>query len=75
MEESLDSSSAKCVYELVRDGRWVELRVTCGSEVRSHDPPSSSTEEREAKEADVLVGGNIRSLILLCKHRGIGIES
>ena len=38
-------------------------------------PPSSSMEDREANEDVVVVGGKIRSLILLCKQRGVGIAS
>ena len=72
-DESLDSSSAKWVFD--RLGRPEVVRVTCGSEVRSQVPPSSSMEDREANEDDVVVGGKIRSLMLLCKQRGVGIAS
>lgn len=72
-DESLDSSSAKWVFNRLR--RPEVVRVTCGSEVRSQVPPSSSMEDREANEDDVVEGGKIRSLILLCKHRGVGIAS
>jgi hypothetical protein len=49
--------------------------VTCGSDVKSHVPASSSAEESEAKEAEVVVGGNMRSLTLLDRQRGVGMES
>jgi hypothetical protein len=51
-----------------------ELRVTCGSEVRSQEPASSS-DESEANDWDVVDGGKIRSLMLLERHRGMGMES
>lgn len=70
-EESLDSSSAKLLYEFARDMRVG--RLTWGSDVRSHDPASSS--ESDAVEANESLGGKIRSLMLLCRHRGVGMES
>lgn len=75
VDESLDSSSAKCVYEVERERRVEALRVTCGSEVRSQDPASSSAEERDAKDEEVAVGGKIRSLMLLWRQRGVGMDS
>lgn len=57
------------------------LRVTCGSDARSQKPPpaavSSSADDREAKDWDVFVvaGGKMRSLMLLERQRGTGIES
>lgn len=50
--------------------------MTWGSEVRSHDEISSSAEERDANELEVVegAGGNIRSLIWLERHRGVGME-
>lgn len=58
----------------MREGRVV--RVTCGSDVSSHAPGSSSAEEREAKEVDVVeeVGGKMRSLMLLDRQRGSGMD-
>lgn len=42
----------------------------------SHAPGSSSAEDREANEEDVVVelGGKIRSLTLLDKQRGRGMD-
>ena len=51
------------------------VRVTKGSEARSQEPPSSSADEREAKEDDVLLGGKMRSLMWLERQRGVGMES
>jgi hypothetical protein len=43
--------------------------------VRSQVLASSSADEREAKEEDEVEGGKMRSLMLLERHRGVGIES
>ena len=65
VDASLDSSSAKLLYECERDKRADALRVTWGSEVRSQDPASSSAEDRDAREDDGLglFGGKILSLM------------
>lgn len=66
VEASLDSSSAKLLYDCVRDNRLDALRVTWGSEVRSQVPASSSAEDREASDEDGFLGvcgGNIFSLM------------
>jgi hypothetical protein len=68
------SSSAKWEYEPVLDGRDAVL-VTGGSDVRFQVLLSSSMEDNEANDVDVVCGGNIRSLIRLCKQRGVGMES
>lgn len=67
-----DSSSAKLLY--VFDRPLGVERVTWGSEVRSHEPESSS-EEREEKDAVAAWGGGkIWSLIVFDKHLGVGME-
>lgn len=54
--------------------RFEVVRVTCGSVVRSQ-PPESSSEDNEAKDAAAEVGGKMRTLMLLDRHLGIGIDS
>jgi hypothetical protein len=70
-EESDDSSSAMSADDAEREG----FRVTGGSEANSQAPRSSSAEESEAIDEDVVVviGGYMRSLMLLERHRGTGI--
>jgi hypothetical protein len=77
VDESLDSSSAMLPYEYVPERDWRDdvARVTCGSDVRSHEPASSSADESDANDADTAEGGNMRSRMLLCRHRGVGIET
>ena len=73
-DESEDSSSAKWLYEFERLLCFAEVLVTCGSVVRSH-PDDSSSEDREAKDADAGLGGNIPTEMVLERHLGIGIDS
>lgn len=77
VDESEDSSSASCVcvYALPRDGREEALRVTCGSAASSHEPGSSSMEDRDAKDCEGAEGGNMRSLMLFERQRGTGMDS
>ena len=54
------------------------MRVTCGSAVISHEGESESPspEERDWKDdAADDSGGNMRSLSVLERHRGVGMES
>lgn len=62
-EESLDSSSAKWEYEFARIKRFDATLETCGSEARSQVEPSSSTDERDARDEEAGDGGKMRSLI------------
>lgn len=77
VDVSLDSSSAKLLYECERPKRADGLRVTWGSDVRSQELASSSAEDREAREDEGLgdFGGNIFSLMWFDKQRGTGMES
>lgn len=43
--------------------------------MRSHVLASSSSDESEAKDEVVFEGGNIRSLMLFWRQRGVGMES
>lgn len=71
-DESDDSSSAMSADEAERE----VVRVTWGSEANSQAPGSSSAEESEAMDEEVLVvvGGYMRNLMLLERQRGTGIE-
>ena len=80
MEDSLDSSSARLEYvfaEPERERRFEDKRVTWGSEVSSHRVDSSSPDEREARDAEVVyvIGEKMLNLILFERHRGVGMES
>lgn len=63
------------MYAVAREGRLEVLRVTCGSDARSHEPGSSSIEESEAKDCEGAVGGNMPNLMLFERQRGTGIDS
>lgn len=48
--------------------------MTCGSVARSQ-PPVSSSEDKDAKDCDIVVGGGSWTLIVLERHLGIGIDN
>jgi hypothetical protein len=43
--------------------------------VRSPKPTSSSADESDANDEDAAEGGSMRGRMLLCRHRGVGIET
>ena len=57
--------------------RFEALRVTWGSEVRSQEVASPSTEDTDARDADTLgeLGANIRSRMWFERQRGTGRDS